>query len=1222
MTTIVAYTPTGIIDKALFNFDAMGGGLVDFRLSGTVNVSISQPFMYSQYLSGYGNNLAWSPDVSSVVWNATQVANINSILAMYSSFVNLSFSTVVNDTAYSPAGVGLLTNSDINISLIYRTDLNWSGMSSIIQNNFGYTGSPLDIILNEYGFGSADYSLNNSTYGFHTLMHEIGHSIGLSHPHSAYTNGVATLTADYSATVNLGFQKLGFVINSAKDMNKEYFSIMSYDDTKPPSGTDTFAQTPMILDAIALIDAYGAGTGTSGAGNDTITPGASIGVGAYRTYFDLGGTNTVNLVNYSSGAYFNMGTTITGASHLVGVSMSIDDYKKMISAGSPSSLRWYYGEFQNALGSSGNDYIVGNDLNNLIDAISGIDKVDGGGGNNTLVLDCSINDCIKAGALNNSGYEVIYTKLGIDTITNIQTITFTDATYSVSSLLSLYTPLVSINSNGGLTKNLSLVITGSAIANANISLFDGVNLLGTGIADASGNWSVNINLSTQGAHILSATSVDIANNSSTSQSITYTLDSIAPYVAITSVGGIFTQSSQTINGVGELGTIVSIYDNGTLIGSTTVGANGSWSTTINWDLVIPHTITATDTDTAGNVGYSNAVNFLTPAPVITAMANHTSFIPTGWQKIDPAILGDGGLQVTTSLPITQYRITDSGGHLQFYANGSLVTGSSFTFANPYLNGGPSTDVYVRGLSAGVDTLTISAYDGTYWSTPVSFTDIVKAADVPFTVAATGIKATTEVNSAGGTPLSSLVSFTGSNSGNGVTQLQFYISGAGGDGGCFTWANSPDSRSFPTGTVFWLNNAPSISTLKYVASSTPGAAETLYVNAFDGYAWSGWYHWNQVSGSSANSAPVITHMDNRTAYIPDDWTQVDAFFLTNGSFTVTDANSDAITQYRVIDTTSSSAHVQFYKSGIGTLNAGQSIEFTASDLASGKLFYKGLSAGTDTFTIQAYDGQDWSAAYSFSMAVRATDTPFSVTSTNTSPSASTSFSNLASFSNPAHDAVQDIKVYIDALNSDGGYLSYIDSRGANHNITAGKMIELETPALIASLKYTAGNNMVGSSEALHINAFDGYSWSSWTVLTEQANSSSPMMLGLSSDGLSGVLENNTDNLHVQVSGNGIPILANYLESSGQKIHLDTRLIAGVPTLAALSAANDANGNLLDAYFSSGPTAQANLGGNIHLAYDTNTGGLFYQDNSGHTIEIAIIGQPGHFTQLHAADFHVG
>jgi hypothetical protein len=156
MANIVSYNPQGIIDKALFNFDAMGSGLTDYKLTGVVTVSVSQPFMYSQYLAGNGNSSTWTPDVAAVYWNATQIANINAILDIYKQFSNVLFTSVVNNTQYSPLGVGITTNADINISLIYRTDAAFSGQSSLNVNNFGYTGGALDIVLNDAKFGSSD----------------------------------------------------------------------------------------------------------------------------------------------------------------------------------------------------------------------------------------------------------------------------------------------------------------------------------------------------------------------------------------------------------------------------------------------------------------------------------------------------------------------------------------------------------------------------------------------------------------------------------------------------------------------------------------------------------------------------------------------------------------------------------------------------------------------------------------------------------------------------------------------------------------------------------------------------------------------------------------------------------------------------------------------------------------------------------------------------------
>src|SRR5262249_31235052 len=95
-----------------------------------------------------------------------------------------------------------------------------------------------------------------------------------------------------------------------------------------------------------------------------------------------------------------------------------------------------------------------------------------------------------------------------------------------------------------------------------------------------------------------------------------TLDTIAPTVAITSSGGLTNQATQTISGtvgVADAGSTVTILDGSTQIGTATVAANGSWSTNVTLSGQGQHTLTATDTDAAGNKGTSNAVVFTLPS---------------------------------------------------------------------------------------------------------------------------------------------------------------------------------------------------------------------------------------------------------------------------------------------------------------------------------------------------------------------------------------------------------------------------------------------------------------------------------------------------------------------------------------------------------------------------------------------------------------------------------
>ena len=479
MATYVLYTPTTLVAKALFNFDVFG--IDNFKIEGPVKVSVSDSFTFAQLAASFptiSEDIYTSLSSGKTSWTAEQLDNINLTTETYASFINLAFAPVVNSSGLTPESVG--NASDINISLIYRRDARFSGVSALETDlDFGYVGAQGDIVLNLNGFGSRglgnDASLDGSTFGFHTLMHEFGHSLGLSHPHSSTTGGVTKLTADFSALTGIGFAKLGFQIKNPLDMNKEFFSIMSYDDQAQFGEINTFAQTPMILDVIALQTAYGAGGGTSGAANDVITPGGDGGVSSFRTYFDTGGSDTVNLANYAAGAYLHMGTTITGAPYQVGVSMSAADRNAVVNLGKdPGSLRWFCGEYENATGSAAADTIVGNSLNNTLDGRGGNDTIDGGGGTDTATysgarVSYALSKTSDGFRLTDSAGAAA-ASAGIDSLVNVERLKFSTSAIALD---------VGVNQSGGRAQLLlgavlgkDLLATKKPLIGAAIDLFD------------------------------------------------------------------------------------------------------------------------------------------------------------------------------------------------------------------------------------------------------------------------------------------------------------------------------------------------------------------------------------------------------------------------------------------------------------------------------------------------------------------------------------------------------------------------------------------------------------------------------------------------------------------------------------------------------------------------------------------------------------------------------
>lgn len=64
--------------------------------------------------------------------------------------------------------------------------------------------------------------------------------------------------------------------------------------------------------------------------------------------------------------------------------MSLSEGSLISSGGSPQSLRWFDGEFENAIGSAGSDIIYGNNLANTINAEDGDDFISGGLGSDMI----------------------------------------------------------------------------------------------------------------------------------------------------------------------------------------------------------------------------------------------------------------------------------------------------------------------------------------------------------------------------------------------------------------------------------------------------------------------------------------------------------------------------------------------------------------------------------------------------------------------------------------------------------------------------------------------------------------------------------------------------------------------------------------------------------------------------------------------------------------------
>ncbi|MEZ3500634.1 Ig-like domain-containing protein [Pantoea sp. KPR_PJ] len=221
------------------------------------------------------------------------------------------------------------------------------------------------------------------------------------------------------------------------------------------------------------------------------------------------------------------------------------------------------------------------------------------------------------------------------TVTDSGTLTITiDATApdAVSNLLlSSDASGTAVPVTTGATNDVSPVLSGSAEPGALITVSDGTTVLGSVTAGQDGSWSFTTPALAEGAHSLTATATDAAGNvSQPSAPVTFTVDTTPPAVVADLLlsdnrgillpiapGGATNDTSPIVSGTAEPGSIVTLSDGETVLGSVSVGSDGSWSFTLPTLEDGGHSLTATVTDAAGNVGAaSSSLSFIvdTAAP--------------------------------------------------------------------------------------------------------------------------------------------------------------------------------------------------------------------------------------------------------------------------------------------------------------------------------------------------------------------------------------------------------------------------------------------------------------------------------------------------------------------------------------------------------------------------------------------------------------------------------
>ncbi|WP_297619746.1 M10 family metallopeptidase, partial [uncultured Roseicyclus sp.] len=305
---------------------------------------------------------SYIPPQFTSTWSNYEIQQAQLAFDMFEAVANVTFNIVANPVQ---ADFFMVESTDPASSLAYW----FIGGGTVTLNGISYTDLDGWGVFYNQGEGWTTAGLAQGGFGFATILHEIGHGLGLAHPHD--TGGGSTVMNG----VGSPFNDLGDF-----DLNQGIYTTMTYNEgwqTAPHGVTPSlgygYQGTPMALDIAVLQATYGANMATN-AGNDSyVLPSVNAAGTFYTAIWDAGGTDTI-LHNGSAAAVIDLrAATLTYApggggfvSYVVGIHGGFT-----IAAGVV---------IENATGGSGNDTITGNDADNLLFGNGGADRIDGGDG--------------------------------------------------------------------------------------------------------------------------------------------------------------------------------------------------------------------------------------------------------------------------------------------------------------------------------------------------------------------------------------------------------------------------------------------------------------------------------------------------------------------------------------------------------------------------------------------------------------------------------------------------------------------------------------------------------------------------------------------------------------------------------------------------------------------------------------------------------------------------
>ncbi len=295
---------------------------------------------------------------SGKVWAEHEIAAVEAALAAWAAVINVSF-VQTSDPREAEFVYWLGTRAEVGA-------LGWQMLP--IANGF----VPLYGAFAHDGRGWTPEGLQPGGFGFNTLLHELGHGLGLAHPHD--TGGGSTILPGVTAT---------FWSYGEHNLNQGVFTVMGYNHGYPQrfpyhnDNTFGWVATPTALDIAAAQAIYGPNM-RHATGNDLYRLPSTNGPGTFwACIWDAGGRDTISaeganipftidlraatLTGPNAGGYVSSGNGVIGG-RTIAHGVVIED----------------------AIGGESADHIIGNDVANVLHGMGGLDTIEGGAGDDTI----------------------------------------------------------------------------------------------------------------------------------------------------------------------------------------------------------------------------------------------------------------------------------------------------------------------------------------------------------------------------------------------------------------------------------------------------------------------------------------------------------------------------------------------------------------------------------------------------------------------------------------------------------------------------------------------------------------------------------------------------------------------------------------------------------------------------------------------------------------------